>query len=159
VTKIQKTRFAKEVDLDPPWVRIDDFAKMRLRRPLVLVNGAFDILHTGHMKILHHAHKHGKTVVVALDSDAFVGRKKPGRPFLTWVERAVQFRFMPVDFIVSIESDKEFVRLVEVLKPDLRVRGAEYKELPSRIPQIPSLYVHDTGMHSTKLIERIKNAR
>ena len=157
--KPQKTRFAKEIDLDPPWVKIEDFAKLKLRRPLVLVNGTFDILHTGHMKVLHHARKHGKTVVVALDSDALVSEKKPGRPYLTWVERAVAFRFMPVDYVVEVNNDKEFVRLVSILKPDLRVRGAEYKDRPSRIPDVPTLFVHDAGMRTSKIVERVKDGR
>ena|SRR3989442_13132313 len=159
MSKPQKTRFAKEIDLDPPWVKIEDFAKLKLRRPVVLVNGTFDLLHTGHQKVLHHARKHGKTVVVAMDSDEMVGIKKPGHPFLSWVERAVQFRFAPVDYVVEIGSDAEFVKLVQVLKPDLRVRGAEYKDNPSRVADIPTLWIHAAGMRTSTIVERIRNAR
>lgn len=151
-------RFAKEVDLDPPWVKVEDFAKLKLKRPVVLVNGTFDLFHTGHAKILHHAAKHGKTVVVAMDSDEMVQGKKPGRPIQTWVERAVAFRYSPVDFLVEIHGDEEFNRVVELLKPDLRIRGAEYRDKLSRIPDVPTLFVHDYGQRTSKLIERIRNS-
>lgn len=151
-------RFAKEIDLDPPWVKVEDFAKLKLKRPVVLVNGTFDVAHSGHFKIFHHAHKHGKTVVAAMDSDSLVAQKKPGRPIQTWVERAVAFRFMPIDYLVEICSDLDFIRLVELLKPDLRVRGAEYRDKPSRIPEVPTLFVHDYGQRTSKLIERIRNS-
>jgi cytidyltransferase-like protein len=151
-------RFAKEIDLDPPWVKVEDFAKLKLKRPVVLVNGTFDIFHTGHAKILHHAAKHSKTIVVAMDSDAMVAGRKPGRPIQSWVERAVAFRFSPCDFLVEIKNDEEFMQLVELLKPDLRVRGAEYRDKPSRIPEVPTLFVHDYGCRTSKLIERIRNS-
>lgn len=154
--KKQNSRFAKELgDIDPPWVRIEDFAKLKIKRPAVLINGTFDFIHSGHIKLVAHARKHGRTVVVAIDSDRRVRSLKTGRPFLTWVERAVQFRFLPVDIIVEVDSDDDFKRLVELLKPDLRVRGAEYANKSSRIPDIPSLYIHDTSLHTTDIIERI----
>ncbi len=157
--KKQNSRFAKELgDIDPPWMRIEDFGKRKFKRPVVLINGTFDILHSGHIKLVAHARKHGKTVVVAIDSDAMVGNKKPGRPFMSWVERAVAFRFLPIDYIVEVSSDADFKRLVQLLQPDLRVRGAEYANCPSRIPDIPSLYIHDSGIHTSEIIKRIELA-
>lgn len=149
-------KFTKDLaDPDPPWVRIDDFKGLQLDRPIALVNGTFDLFHSGHMKILAHAKKHSKTIVVAIDSDRMVGEKKPGRPFMTWVERAVAFRFMPVNFIVEIDTDGDFKRLVQLLQPDLRVRGAEYRDKPSRIKNIPTLWVHDSGIHTSEIVRRV----
>ena len=36
---------------------------------VVLVNGVFDILHTGHIDLLEHAKKLGKKLIVAINSD------------------------------------------------------------------------------------------
>ena len=156
--KKQNSRFAKELgDIDPPWVRVEDFAKLRIKHPVVILNGTFDILHSGHIKLVAHARKHGKTVIVSIDSDEMVNRHKPGRPYLSWVERAVAFRFLPVDYIVEVENDEHFKRLVELCKPDLRVRGAEYANKPSRIPDIPSLYIHDSGIHTGEIVRRIQS--
>jgi cytidyltransferase-like protein len=157
--RISNYRLAKENhDGELPWVRVEDFAKLHLKRPVVLVNGCFDLLHAGHWKTIFHARKHGKTVVIAMDSDRLVGEKKPGRPIMTWVERATALGYTPADYLVEIDNDKEFLRLVELLKPDLRVKGAEYREEASRIPEVPCLFIHESGMRTSEVIRRIKNA-
>lgn len=156
--RIRNYRLAKEnYSNELPWVRIEDFEKMKLKRPLVLLNGCFDLLHAGHMKVIFHARRHGKTVVLALDSDQRLAALKPGRPILNWIERATSLGYMPLDYIVEINSDKEFLQLVNILKPDLRVKGAEYRDKPSRIPEVPCLFVHDSGIRTSEIIRRIKD--
>lgn len=140
-----------------PWVRIDDFKKLKLKRPIVLINGVFDILHQGHWKVIGHARRHGKTLICALDSDMLVARNKPGRPIMSWIERATALGYTPLDYLVEINGDADFEKLVEIIKPDLRVKGAEYRDKPSRIPEVPCLYVHDSGMRTSEIIRRIKD--
>ena len=55
---------------------------------IVLVTGGFDPLHSGHISYLNHAEHLGDHVVVGLNSDAWLTRKK-GRPFMTWRERMI----------------------------------------------------------------------
>jgi len=154
---MKSVRFAKpRANEEIPWVRIDDFPKLRLSKARVLINGAFDLLHAGHRKIINVAAKHG-TVICALDSDRWVAeRKGPDRPILTWIERAVSLNYLPIDYIVEIDNDGDFKRLVEVLEPTLRVQGAEYSGYTSRCPDIPKLLVHAAGMRTTELIRRIR---
>lgn len=138
-----------------PWVRIADFRKLELPRPIVLVNGAFDLLHSGHLKILWHARKHSKILLVALDSDQKIKQHKGvERPLLTWVERATALSYLPVDYIVEIENDGDFVELVNTVEPDLRVLGAEYRGRRSRV-DVKTMFVQGSGMHSSTLVERI----
>ena len=47
-----------------------------LERNIVWTNGVFDILHTGHLKLLRHAHTLGKRLVVGINSDSSVKRLK-----------------------------------------------------------------------------------
>lgn len=139
-----------------PWMRIEDFEGHEFPRPLVLMNGAFDTLHSGHLKCFYHASKNAKTVIVALDSDAKIRATKGStRPILTFVERATALQYMPIDGIVEIGSDEEFVRLIRLLGPDLRVKGTEYQTKPSRIPAIPTMWVRGDGMRTSKLVERV----
>lgn len=57
------------------------------RMKIVLVTGGFDPLHSGHISLLNHAeHLGGDWLVVGLNSDAWLARKK-GRAFMTWRER------------------------------------------------------------------------
>jgi D-beta-D-heptose 7-phosphate kinase/D-beta-D-heptose 1-phosphate adenosyltransferase len=53
---------------------------------IVIVTGGFDPIHSGHISYLNHADHLGDHVVVGLNSDAWLTRKK-GRPFMTWRER------------------------------------------------------------------------
>ena len=157
--RIKNYRLAKEnYHGELPWVRVEDFAKLKLKRPIVLLNGAFDLLHSGHMKAIFHSRRHAKTLVCALDSDAKVAASKPGRPILSWIERATSLGYMPIDYLVEINSNEEFVKLVEILKPDLRVLGAEYREHNSRIPDVPALFIHDSGIRTSEIVRRIKDA-
>jgi cytidyltransferase-like protein len=53
---------------------------------IVIVTGGFDPIHSGHISLLNHADHLGDHVVVGLNSDAWLTRKK-GRPFMPWRER------------------------------------------------------------------------
>ena len=53
---------------------------------IVIVTGGFDPLHSGHISLLNHADHLGDHVVVGLNSEDWLTRKK-GRPFMSWRER------------------------------------------------------------------------
>lgn len=53
---------------------------------IVLVTGGFDPLHSGHIAYLKAAKKLGTNLVVGLNSDKWLSRKK-GKPFMSWEER------------------------------------------------------------------------
>jgi cytidyltransferase-like protein len=55
---------------------------------VVLVTGGFDPLHSGHISYLNHADHLGEFLVIGLNSDEWLARKK-GRPFMSWHERMV----------------------------------------------------------------------
>lgn len=139
-------------------MRVEDFENHNLPRPIILLNGAFDLLHSGHFKCFHHACKAGKTIIVALDSDAKIkGNKGPERPILTYVERATALQYMPIDGIVEINSDEDFKSLVRLLNPDLRVKGTEYQDKFTRIPGVATMWVRGDGMRASKIVDRIRS--
>src|SRR6478609_7363304 len=116
-----------------PWIRVPAMGRIELPRPVVLVNGAFDLLHAGHAKLIFAARDQAKTLVCALDSDDKVSMEKGvGRPIQTYIERATMLGFMPIDVLVEVGSAKEMHRLIAALRPDLRVQGAEYASRPTR---------------------------
>jgi cytidyltransferase-like protein len=72
---------------------------------VVLVTGGFDPLHSGHIKYITEAAKLGDTLVVGVNSDAWLTRKK-GRPFMPWLERAsVIDALKPVDVVIDFNDD------------------------------------------------------
>ncbi|TIM69727.1 MAG: D-glycero-beta-D-manno-heptose 1-phosphate adenylyltransferase, partial [Mesorhizobium sp.] len=90
-------------------------------------NGCFDILHAGHVSLLHAARSQCDRLVLGLNSDASVRRLKgPGRPVNDEHDRAcVLAALASVDAVVVFEDDTPLA-LIEALRPDILVKGADY---------------------------------
>ncbi len=95
---------------------------------VVFTNGCFDMMHTGHLHLLQRARARGDLLVVGLNDDASVRRLKgTGRPLIGEDERAemlVSLRF--VDY-VSIFAEQTPLRLIRALRPDVLVKGGDYR--------------------------------
>lgn len=93
----------------------------------VAAGGCFDILHAGHVAMLHHARRLGDRLVVLLNSDESVRRLKgPGRPVQRAVDRAAVLRSLScVDEVVVFDEDTPTAAL-ERLRPAVFVKGGDY---------------------------------
>jgi D-beta-D-heptose 7-phosphate kinase / D-beta-D-heptose 1-phosphate adenosyltransferase len=91
-------------------------------------NGCFDLLHPGHVALLEQARRQCDRLVVGLNNDASVARLKgPGRPVQNEEARAaVLASVASVDLVVLFGEDTP-VTLISELKPDLLVKGADYR--------------------------------
>jgi D-beta-D-heptose 7-phosphate kinase/D-beta-D-heptose 1-phosphate adenosyltransferase len=102
---------------------------------VALTNGNFDLVHVGHLRSLEQARAHGDVLVVGVNSDASVrSYKAPNRPIVPQAERAELVAGLGcVDYVV-IFDEPTAVRLVEAIRPDVYVKGADYatKPLPER---------------------------
>ncbi|MEP9351162.1 D-glycero-beta-D-manno-heptose-7-phosphate kinase [Xanthobacter sp. KR7-225] len=96
---------------------------------VVFTNGCFDLLHPGHVALLEAAAREGDRLVVALNTDASVKRLKgEGRPVQDEAARArVMGALRCVDLVVLFDEDTP-LRLIETLRPDVLVKGADYRE-------------------------------
>lgn len=95
---------------------------------IVFTNGCFDIIHAGHVGYLAEARKLGDRLIVAINDDDSVRRLKgPGRP-INPVERrmAVLAGLEAVDWVVSFSEDTPET-LLESLRPEILVKGGDYK--------------------------------
>lgn len=101
--------------------------KKRKKR-VVFTNGCFDILHSGHVYYLEQAKRLGDYLVVGLNSDRSVRRiKGKGRPVNAEKDRAcVLSALASVDF-VSIFSEETPLHLIVLIKPDVLVKGSDWK--------------------------------
>ena len=95
---------------------------------IVFTNGCFDLLHTGHIKLLHAAAEEGDRLIVGLNSDASVRRLKgPSRPVLPEKERAALLAAIGrVDMVVLFDQDTP-LELIAAFKPDVLVKGGDYR--------------------------------
>ena len=96
-------------------------------RRVVLTNGYFDLLHVGHTRYLQQARALGDVLFVGVNADATARRAKDlRRPILPENERAEMLAALGcVDYVVLFSEDTA-QRLVEVLKPDVYVKGGDY---------------------------------
>ena len=94
---------------------------------VVFTNGCFDLLHRGHVEYLQKARQLGDVLIVGLNSDRTVQRLKgEGRPVLPREDRAAILAALEsVDYVVVFDDDTP-ARLIEALKPDVLVKGADY---------------------------------
>jgi len=94
---------------------------------VVLANGAFDLLHVGHVRYLHAAKQHGSLLVVAVNSDVSVrGAKGPGRPIVPEGERAEIVAALAAVDLVVLFSEPTVRELIERLRPDVQAKGTDY---------------------------------
>lgn len=107
----------------------------------IWVNGTFDVLHIGHIKLLEYASTLG-TVRVGIDTDNRVREKKgEGRPY-NGIEDRMEFirsiRF--VDSVVSFDSDNTLISRIKEWEPDILVIGDDYQYHPiigiEYVPQV-----------------------
>jgi D-beta-D-heptose 7-phosphate kinase/D-beta-D-heptose 1-phosphate adenosyltransferase len=130
---------------------------------IVFTNGCFDLLHLGHVRYLREAKKMGDVLIVGLNSDDSVrvlkGRE---RPYVSEMERAEILASLECVDYVTIFSENRPDNLIRVIKPDIHVKGGDYRvsQLPERklveslggkaivIPPIE-------GRSTTNIVERI----
>jgi D-beta-D-heptose 7-phosphate kinase/D-beta-D-heptose 1-phosphate adenosyltransferase len=116
---------AKILPLPRALERIDAWRRRGLR--VGFTNGCFDLLHPGHVALLAKARAACDRLVVGVNADSSVKRLKgAGRPVQGENERAILLASLAsVDLVVIFAEDTP-VALIEAMRPDLLVKGADY---------------------------------
>ncbi|MEU0673861.1 D-glycero-beta-D-manno-heptose 1-phosphate adenylyltransferase [Streptomyces sp. NPDC006172] len=94
---------------------------------VVAAGGCFDLLHAGHVALLQAARRAGDCLVVCVNSDASVRRRKGGgRPLVPVADRVRVLRALEcVDAVAVFEEDTP-ERLLGELRPDVWAKGGDY---------------------------------
>ena len=100
---------------------------------IVFTNGCFELLHIGHVGYLQAARSLGDVLVVGLNSDVSVRTIKGlPRPLVPEAERAELLAALEcVDFVI-VFGEPTAENLVAVLRPDIYVKGGDYKVAESK---------------------------
>lgn len=99
----------------------------------VIVNGTFDIIHLGHLRLLEYARSIPQSYVyVLIDSDRRVRELKgQDRPVHNEYERAsFLFALKAVDRVDVFDTDQELVDYIKNFEPDVMVKGSDYRDKP-----------------------------
>jgi D-beta-D-heptose 7-phosphate kinase/D-beta-D-heptose 1-phosphate adenosyltransferase len=126
----------------------------------VWVNGTFDVLHIGHIRLMLYAASLGE-LRVGIDTDYRVREKKGiGRPFNSLADR-MEFvsAISGVGSVVSFGSDSELIERIKEWGPDVMVIGDDYnyEQIIGReyIPKIEFFKKVD-GISTTKILDNGK---
>ena len=96
-------------------------------RRLVVTNGCFDILHSGHVTYLDAASREGDALLVGLNADASVRELKgEGRPINPEQDRAIVIAGLASVKAVTIFTERDAMHLLETVQPDVYVKGGDY---------------------------------
>jgi rfaE bifunctional protein nucleotidyltransferase chain/domain len=163
-----------DVTLDNPKLRGLDAVvawreeRRRAGQRVVLTNGVFDLLHTGHLYYLKKARDLGDALVIALNADASVRAiKGPARPVQNEEQRAYALGALECVDAIVIFREPRLTAEIRALRPDVYCKAGDYtleklnpeeraalQEVGARIEFLPFL----PGFSTTNLIARIKAA-
>lgn len=95
---------------------------------VVFTNGCFDLIHRGHIEILSKASDLGDKLIIGLNSDKSVKSiKGPSRPIQDEYSRAlILSSFSFVDLVIFFSEDTPY-NLIKTVKPDVLVKGGDYR--------------------------------
>jgi D-beta-D-heptose 7-phosphate kinase/D-beta-D-heptose 1-phosphate adenosyltransferase len=112
---------------DLPSLLIEVAGRRRNGQRIAFTNGCFDLLHAGHVQYLQEAREQADCLIVGLNSDSSVRQLKGSdRPVNPIDARAFVLSAMQsVDFVVVFD-DLTPMRLIEAIRPDVLVKGADY---------------------------------
>ena len=124
----------------------------------VFVNGAFDVLHSGHLDLLDFAGMLGGHLLVAIDTDARIEYNKGvGRPFNPLsIRKHIMSMLKPVNSVRVFGSDEELVDIIRQYEPDVMVKGSDWKGktiLGEEYCKEIVFYERTNGQSTTKAIE------
>jgi phosphoheptose isomerase len=163
---------AARVTSSPKELDRADLALLRRRatvdkRTIVWTNGVFDVLHAGHLAQLRAARALGDVLVVGVNTDETVrAAKGDGRPVFPLAERLEMLAALEVVDFVHPFPEPTPVEAIEVLRPDVHCKGADYEGKPiperaivesygGRVVLVPLV----EGRSTTRTLEMLANSR
>lgn len=132
-------------------------------KTVVFTNGCFDLLHAGHIMMLHKARSFGDLLILGMNSDESVSKLKgPQRPIIGQEERAKIIASLDcVDYVV-VFSELTPERLIKEIVPDVLVKGGDYtaeevvgREIVQSAGGRVELVSLVEGWSTTDIVERI----
>lgn len=116
---------SRVVDLSDAIAQVAAWRSASLR--VVLANGAFDLLHVGHLRYLEGARALGDRLLVAVNSDRSTRvAKGPHRPVVPAHERAELVAGLRcVDLVLPFDQS-DVREIIRVLKPEVHAKGTDY---------------------------------
>ncbi len=135
-------------------------------KKIATLNGSFDLLHAGHLYMIYEASRVADVLIVALNTDASIrAYKSPDRPIISLQDRIEMMTAIAfVDYVTWFE-EVDPRALLNVIRPDVHVNGAEYgedcieagvvKEHGGRLHLVPRI----EGLSTSNVLKKIKSLK
>ncbi len=147
-----------------PFQNISKFKNSVTTKPIVFTNGCFDILHLGHLTYLSEARELGNFLWIGVNSDLSVkALKGENRPINSEQDRSIMLASLLFVDAITIFSDATPIPLLELIKPDIHVKGGDY--IAEEMPEYKTIISYGgivkilpfvAGKSSTNIINKIK---
>lgn len=142
----------------------------KIGKKIIITNGAFDILHPAHLRVLEKAKSLGDVLILLLNSDSSIKKYKgEKRPIIPEKERAEMLCCLPwVDYL-SIFNEDSPLKLIKFLEPDILAKGGAFlpdrlkkeerlmKELGGELKTFPLEQSYSTTEIIKKILDSYKN--
>ena len=131
---------------------------------IATLNGSFDLLHAGHLKMIHEASEQADILIMVLNSDSSIQKyKSPLRPFVPLEYRLEMVAALEFVDYVTYFDETDPIAFLEKVRPDVHVNGAEYGEncLEAEAVKKMGAKLHIVqlvpGLSTTNLIKKIQS--
>jgi D-beta-D-heptose 7-phosphate kinase/D-beta-D-heptose 1-phosphate adenosyltransferase len=128
----------------------------------IFVNGTFDVLHPGHIRLLSYAKSLGTRLFVAIDSDLRVKQLKGShRPINDQaIRKEMLLALKSVDEVEVFDSDEELKMWINQIRPYIMVVGSDYRNknvIGSELAKNLVFYERIPEYSSTSVIRQIQD--
>jgi cytidyltransferase-like protein len=115
---------------------------------IVLATGGFDPLHSGHIEYFKAAKQLGDILVVGVNSDKWLSRKK-GQPFMSWFERqkivkSLKMVDYTLEFLDDDDTSKQAIKSVRLMWPSDTIIFANGGDRTEQ--NIPEMHIEDKNV-------------
>ncbi len=126
------------------------------KETIVTLNGAFDILHVGHLEIIYQASLQASCLILLLNSDESIkAYKKKTRPINELSHRLCLISAISFISYVTWFEQSTPIKLLDIIKPDVHVNGYDYKD---NCIEEPIVKKNGGRVHLVKLINNISTS-
>ena len=159
-------KYSFEKKIIAPDTISEEIEELRENKTLVFGNGCFDLFHYGHLTYLYQAKQLGDLLLIAINTDASIKKiKGQNKPYIPLKQRASILAGLEfVDWVTWFSEDSP-LNLLERVKPDILVKGGDYKlnqvvgaDLVKKYGGKIATVELQEGWSGASLVERIQNS-
>lgn len=124
---IKKINYLQKKLIKPEFLKEKVSQLRKENKKIATLNGSFDLLHVGHLKIILEAKSQADILIMALNTDQSIkAYKSEKRPIIPLEQRLEMIAALEAVDFVTYFNETNPINILEIIKPDIHVNGKEY---------------------------------